>query len=94
MLFFNLLVAIGLSRCSVDYGIFYGEWISSPDPSILMPADGSPLFLIVPIHVDDGLGVMNSSLLYKWFLSSLSQHLHILHLGPCSKFLSMVIVRD
>ena len=65
MLFFNLLVTIGLSYCSVDYGIFYGEWTSSPDPSIPMPADGSPLFLIVPIHVDNSLGVTNSSLLYK-----------------------------
>jgi len=94
MLFFNLLVAIGLSCCSVDHSIFYGEWTSSPDPSIPMPADGLPLFLIVPIYVDDGLGVMNSFLLYKWFLLSLSQRLHIVDLGPCSKFLSMVIVRD
>ena len=94
MLFFNLLVAIGLSRCSVDHGVFYGEWTSPPNPSVLMPADGSLLFLIVPIHVDDGLGITNSPSLYKWFLNSLSQCLHIVDLGPCAKFLSMVIIRD
>ena len=94
MLFFNLIIAIGLSRCSVDHGVFYGEWTSPPDPSIPMPIDGSPLCLIVPIHVDDGLGVTNSSPLYKWFLASLSQRLHIVDLGTCAKFLSMVITRD
>ena len=94
MLFFNLLLAIRLSCCSVDHGVFYSEWTSPPDPSILMPADGSPLFLIVPIHVDNSLGVTNSSPLYKWFLASLSQHLHIVDLGVCAKFLSMVIMQD
>jgi len=95
MLFFNLLVAIGLSHYSVDHSVFYGEWTSPPpDPSVPMPVDGSLLFLIIPIHVDDGLGIMNSSSLYKWFLNSLSQHLHIVDLGPCAKFLNIVIIRD
>ena len=94
MLFFNLLLTIGLSRCSVDHSVFYGEWTSPPDPSVPMPVDGSLLFLIIPIHVDDGLGITNSSYLYKWFLNSLSQCLHIVDLGPCAKFLNMVIIRD
>ena len=94
MLFFNLLVGLGLSCCPVDHGVFYGEWTSPPDSSIPMPLDNMPLLLFVPIHVDDGLAVTNSTPLYKWFLASLSKRLHIVDLGVCAKFLSMLIIRD
>lgn len=50
--------------------------------------------LLVPVHVDDGLGVTNSHSLYLWFLTSLSRRLHIVNLSICSKFLSIVIVHD
>jgi len=94
MLFFSLLSGLGMARCDVDHGIFFGEWIEPPDSSISMPNDGSPLTLIVPIHVDDGLGVTNSIELYLWFIRSLSKTLHIIDLGICSKFLSILIIRD
>ena len=93
MLLLSLLLNIGMVRCEVDHGIFVGEWTSPPDPSIEMPASGL-LVLYVPLHVDDGLGVTNSPSLYAWFLRILSQRLHIVDLGPCSKFLSILIIRD
>ena len=94
MLFFPLLSGLGMVRCDVDHGVFFGEWVKSPDPSILMPSDGSPLILIVPIHVDDGLGITNSTQLYLWFLRMLGKNLHIIDLGACSKFLSILIIHN
>src|SRR5271168_3960905 len=81
-------------RCKVDHGIFMGEWTSAPNPSVVMPADGSPIVLYIPLHVDDGLAITNSSTLYAWFLSSLSKRLQIVDLGPCAKFLNILILRD
>ena len=94
MLFFSLLSGLGMVRCDVDHGVFFGEWVESPDPSVLMPSDGSPLTLIIPIHVDDSLGITNSTQLYLWFLRTLGENLHIVDLGACSKFLSILIIRD
>ena len=71
MLICSLLLALGMVHCEVDHGIFMGEWTSLPDPSVVMPADGGPLVLYVPLHVDDSLGITNSASLYAWFLSSL-----------------------
>ena len=93
VLLMSLLLGLGMIRCEVDHGVFIGEWDSPPDPSIPMPASG-PLVLYVPLHVDDGLGITNSSSLYAWFLRVLSQRLHIVDLGSCSKFLSILIIRD
>ena len=90
----SLLVAFGMIRCEVDHGIFLGEWTSPPDPSVAMPEDGSPIVLYVPLHVDDGLAITNSPSLYAWFLSILSRRLQIVDLGPCSKFLNILILRD
>ena len=73
--------------------MFIGEWSSPPDPSIVMPSSG-PLVLYVPLHVDDSLGITNSPLLYAWFLKVLLRRLHIIDLGPCSKFLSILIIHD
>ena len=93
VLLMSLLLDLGMIRCDVDHGVFIGEWTSSPDPSIAMPPSG-PLLLYVPLHVDDGLAITNSPSLYAWFLQTLSQRLHIVDLGPCSKFLSILIIRD
>lgn len=95
MLFYSLLSDLGMTRCDCNHGVFFGEWLVSPDPvSIPLPSDGSALILLIPIHVDDGLIVMNSLPLYQWFLHHLSERLHIVDLGPCSRFLSIVIVCD
>jgi hypothetical protein len=93
ILLMSLFLDLGMIRCDVDHGVFIGEWTSSPDPSVVMPASGS-LLLYVPLHVDDGLAITNSPALYAWFLRILSQRLHIVDLGPCSKFLSILIIRD
>ena len=90
----SLLLDLGMTCCAVDRGIFFAEWATAPDPSILMPLDGGRLVLYVPLHVDDGLGITNSQALYDWFLANLSKRLHIVDLGQCSKFLSIVIIRD
>ena len=93
ILLMSLLLDLGMVRCDVDHGVFIGEWSSPPDPSIEMPPSG-PLVLYVPLHVDDGLGITNSPSLYAWFLKVLSRRLHIVDLGVCSKFLSILIIRD
>ena len=90
----SLLISLGMLRCKVDHGVFIGEWVSAPDLSVSMPADGCPLVLYVPLHVNDGLAVTNSPSLYAWFLQTLAKHLHIVDLGHCSKFLSILIIRD
>ena len=94
MLICSLLLALGLIRCEVDHGIFMAEWTSPPDPSVAMPADGSPIVLYIPLHVDDDLAITNSPAVYAWFLASLAARLHIVDLGPCSKFLNILILRD
>ena len=90
----SLLLALGMIRCEIDHGIFMGKWTSSPDSSVPMPLDGSPLVLYVPLHVDDGLAITNSPSLYQWFLTTLARQLTIVDLGQCSKFLSILIIRD
>ena len=87
ILFSSLLLGLGMIRCDVDHGVFFGEWTSPPDPLIAMPVDGAPLVLYVPLHVDDGFAITNSLVLYRWFLATLSAHLLIVDLGECSKFL-------
>ena len=94
MLFLSLLLSLGMVHCDADHGIFFGEWLSPPDPSVTMPIDGSPLVLYMPIHVDDGLAITNSPLLYTWFLRTLANRLMNVDLGCCSKFLSILIIRD
>ena len=93
VLLMTLLLDLGMVRCDVDHGVFIGEWSSPPDLSIEMPPSG-PLILYVPLHVDDGLGITNSPSLYAWFLRVLSRRLHIVDLGVCSKFLSILIIHD
>ena len=93
-LFSSLLLSLGMRLCDVDHGVFIGQWTSPPDLSISLPTDGSPLVLYVPLHVDDGLAITNSLPLYAWFLATLAKRLLIVDLGQCSKFLSIVILRD
>ena len=90
----SLLIGLGMVCCEVDHGVFFGKWISPPDLSIAMPTNGAPLVLYVPLHIDDGLAITNSHSLYKWFLVTLAKCLHIVDLGECSKFLSILIIRD
>ena len=94
ILILSLLLEFGMVRCEVDHGIFFGQWSSSPHPSVSMPSDGTPLVLYIPLHVDDGLAITNSTPLYTWFLSVLAKRLHIVDLGPCAKFLNVLIIRD
>ena len=93
MLIMSLILGLRMTCCEVDHGVFIGEWSTPPDSSIVMPSTG-PLVLYVPLHVDDGLAVTNSSSLYAWFLKLLSSHLQIFDLGSCSKFLRILIIHD
>jgi hypothetical protein len=67
----SLMLDLGMVHCDVDHGVFFGQWISSPDLLVTMPINGDPLVLYVPIHVDDGLTITNSPSLYHWFLATL-----------------------
>ena len=81
-------------HCEVGHGIFFSKWLSPPDASVSMPSNGDPLWLYAPIHVNDGLTITNSSSLYRWFLEMLRRKLHIVNLGECSKFMSIVLYHD
>ena len=86
MLFFSLLSDLGITHCDADHGVFYSKWKQSLDPSVPMPGDESSLVLIVPIHIDNSLGITNSIQLYQWFICSLSKKLHVVDLGKCSAY--------
>lgn len=59
-----------------------------------MPLDGSDIFIIIPIHVDDGLCAMNSPPLYSWLIGALNKCFSIKDMGPASMFLGIRIERD
>lgn len=81
-------------RCDLDRAVFVGIWNSPPDSSIPVLPDGEPLTIIVPIHVDDGLGVTNSPALWEWFIREMRRFVNVVDLGPVSLFLGIHIVRD
>lgn len=94
--FLRILLKIGLSRCEVDHAVFFRYWSSPPDPSIPMPTNGLDLFIIVPLHVDDGLSVTNSLPLYfcQWFIAQLLRDMEVVDMGPVSMYLGNRITRD
>lgn len=59
-----------------------------------MPKDGSPLFIIVPVYVDDGFTVMNSTSLYQWFIKHLLADLEVVDMGPVVMYLGNRITHD
>lgn len=76
----SILATLGLSRCEADYAVFVGRWNTLPHPSITLPPSGEPLFLIIPIHVDDGLAVCNSLPLYNWFVTEILKSIEFVSL--------------
>jgi Reverse transcriptase (RNA-dependent DNA polymerase) len=92
----SILTMLGLSRCEADHAVFVGRWTTPPHLSISMPPSGEPLFLIIPIHVDDGLAVTNSLSLYHWFVSEISKSIEFINLGPVinTRYLGQRIIRD
>src|ERR1700678_1122633 len=76
----STLATPGLIRCEADYAVFIGRWSTPPPLSI--PPSGTPLFLIIPVHVDDGLAITNSLPLYQWFVSEISRSIELVCLGP------------
>ena len=50
----------------------------------------------IPIHVDDGLAVCNSMLLYDWFVLEISKSIEFVSLGPVinTRYLGQGVIRD
>ena len=92
----STLATLGLARCEADHAVFIGRWSTPPHISISLPSSGAPLFLIIPVHVDDGLAVTNSLPLYEWFVSQISQSIEIVCLGPVinTRYLGQRLIRD
>jgi hypothetical protein len=90
------LATLGLLRCEADHAVFIGRWTTPPHPTIPMPTSGAPLFLIIPIHVDDGLAVSNSLPLYQWFTLEISKTIELVCLGPVvnTRYLGQRLIRD
>uniref|UniRef100_A0A0W0GE45 Reverse transcriptase Ty1/copia-type domain-containing protein n=1 Tax=Moniliophthora roreri TaxID=221103 RepID=A0A0W0GE45_MONRR len=59
-----------------------------------MPTSGEPLFIILGVHVDDGLCCSNSTKLYLWLISSLEKEFVVLDLGPVKLYLGIMVIRD
>ena len=92
----SLFAALGLIRCEADHTVFIGRWTTPPHPSIPLPPSGKVLFLIIPIHVDDGLAVSNLISLYNWFITEMSKSIEIICQGPVinSRYLGQRVVHD
>src|SRR5271168_3802497 len=92
----STLASLGLLRCEADHAVFVGRWTIPPHASITLPPSGQPLFLIIPIHVDDGLAISNSLPLYTWFVSEISKSIELISLGPVlnTRYLGQRIIRD
>ena len=58
------LYDLELSRCKVNHTVFIGYFPFSSDLTITM-SDGSDLFIIIYLHVNDGLNTTNSISLYE-----------------------------
>ncbi len=90
-----VLHTLGLNPCPVDEAVFTGHWNKDhPHPVVPLPSNGSDLFIILPIHVDNGLTAMNSVSLYNWLIRELNKQFSIKDLGPASMFLGICIERD
>ena len=91
----STLATIGLLRCEADHAVFTGRWSVPPHSSIPPLSSGDPLFLIIPIHVDDGLAITNSPLLYQWFVQEISRTIDFVCLGPVlnTRYLGQRIIR-
>ena len=59
-----------------------------------MPANGSDLIMLIPVHVDDGLAATNSPSLWQWLICELEKSFEISDLGPVTLYLGIRITRD
>src|SRR5271168_4371427 len=83
-----------MHRCDVDHAVFSGTWATPPHPSVpALPSD-APLFVIIPVHVDDGLVICNSLPLYNWIITELQKSLEIIDMGPASLCLGICITHN
>ena len=92
----STLASLGLFRCEADHAVFIGHWTVPPHSSIPALPSTDPLFLIIPIHVDDGLAITNSLPLYTWFVKQVSATIDFVCLGPVlnTRYLGQRIIRD
>jgi hypothetical protein len=92
----STLASLGLLQCEADYAVFVGRWTIPPHASIALPPSGQPLFLIIPIHVNDGLAISNSLPLYTWFVSEILKSIELISLGPVlnTRYLGQRIICD
>ena len=90
------LASLGLFRCEADHAVFIGRWTVPPHSSISALPSADPLFLIIPIHIDDGLAITNSLPLYAWFVKQVSATIDFVCLGPVlnTRYLGQCIIRD
>ncbi len=65
-----------------------------PHPTLSMPTDGSDIYIIIPIHIDDGLAATNSKDLYVWLIDTLNRCFSIKNLGAALMFLGIRIEQD
>jgi hypothetical protein len=89
---YSLLSAYNIVKWT--YAVFFGQWSTPPHPSIPTLSYSSPLTLIIPIHIDDGLAVSNSLPLYNWFVTKITKKINFVCLGAIvnSRYLGQHII--
>ncbi len=78
----------------VDAGLFYEKWATPPSFLVLALPDGADLFILIALHVDDGLVMCSSATLYNWLITSIRKEYKVKDMGPAMLFLGMSILRD
>ncbi|ESK88541.1 retrovirus-related pol polyprotein from transposon tnt 1-94 [Moniliophthora roreri MCA 2997] len=81
-------------QLSVDNAVFIAVWASPPDASIPMPSSRQPLWMIMGVHIDDGLVATNSELLYNWLLREINKEFVVNNLSPAKLYLGITITQD
>jgi len=59
------------------------------EPPYTMPANGSDLIMLIPVHVDDGLAATNSPNLWQWLIYELNKSFEISDLGLVALYLGI-----
>ena len=93
-LIWKCFMSLGMHCCEVNHAVFSGTWTLPPHSSIPALPSNTPLFAIIPLHVNDGLIISNSLLLYNWIIAELQKVIEIVDMGLASLYLGIRITRD
>lgn len=91
-----IMVRIGFKHLDIEHAVWLAVFVESPDPeSVPMPVDGSPIIIIVPVHVDDGLVITNVPEAHVWLVRRMVEcGIEVVDMGDAVIYLGVRITRD